>query len=311
MKILVSDSMSQKGIQILKNAGFTVDVKTGLPENEIVKIISDYDAQIVRSATKVTKNIIDAATKLKVIGRAGEGVDNIDVSAAKSKGIIVMNTPGGNSHAVVELTIGYLFALARNTFLANKTMKEGKWEKKKFEGNEIKDKVLGVIGLGKIGFEVATLAKALGMKIKAYDPYINKEKATAAGFELVTLDNLLAESDYITIHIPGGEKTKNLINKDSFAKMKNGVRIINCARGGIVNEVDLIEAIKNKKVAGAALDVFSKEPLPTDSELLKLDEVILSPHIGASTHEAQEKVGIMIAEQIKEFLLTGKAINVV
>lgn len=311
-KVLISDSMSKKGIDILKNAsGLEVDVKTGLPEDEIVKIICDYDGLVVRSATKVTKKIIEAGKKLKAIGRAGAGVDNIDVPAAKEKGIIVMNTPGGNSHAVVELTITYLFALARKICLANKTMKEGKWEKKKLEGTEIKDKVLGVIGLGRIGFEVAVTAKALGMNVIGYDPVADKNKIEKSGIKFATIDDIYANSDYITIHVPGGEKTKNLINKDTISKMKNGVKIINCARGGIVNEKDLIEAVKSKKVSGAALDVFEKEPLPSDSELLKIDEILLSPHIGASTEEAQEIVGVMIAEQMVEFLNTGKAINVV
>lgn len=312
MKVLISDAMSKTVEDILLKAGdIEVDVKTGLSEDELVNIISEYEGLIVRSATKVTQKIIDAASKLKAIGRAGAGVDNIDVAFAKSKGIIVMNTPGANSHAVAELAIGYLFVLARRIQIADKTMKDGKWEKKKLMGTELKDKTLGVLGLGKIGLDVALTAKALGMNVIGYDPVLTEDKIEGKGIKLVSIDDVITQSDYITLHVPANEQTKNLINKDTIAKMKDGVKLINCARGGIVNEQDLVDAVNSGKISGAAMDVYSQEPLSTDSPLLKCNEIVLSPHIGASTKEAQENVGIMIANQIANFLKTGKAINTV
>jgi D-3-phosphoglycerate dehydrogenase / 2-oxoglutarate reductase len=312
LKVLISDAMSKTVEDILlKSGGIEVDVKTGLSEDELVGIIADYEGLIVRSATKVTKKIIDAASQLKAIGRAGAGVDNIDVEYAKSKGMIVMNTPGANSHAVAELAIGYLFVLARRIHVADKTMKAGKWEKKKLMGTEIKDKTLGVLGLGKIGMDVALLGKALGMNVIGYDPILTEEQIEGKGIKLVSIDDVITESDYITLHIPANDKTKNLFNKETFAKMKDGVKIINCARGGIVNEADLVDAVNSGKVSGAAMDVYGAEPVSTDSPLLNCQEIVLSPHIGASTKEAQENVGIMIANQIADFLKTGNAIHTV
>lgn len=314
MKVLISDAMSKTVEDILlKAGGIEVDIKTGLSEDELAGIIPEYEGLLVRSATKVTKKIIDAAAKLKAIGRAGAGVDNIDVPYAKSKGIIVMNTPGANSHAVAELALTYLFVLARRIHIADATMKEGKWEKKKLMGTEIKGKTLGLIGLGKIGMDVALSAKALGMNVIATAKTKKPErtaKLEAAGIKEVSLDEVISQSDYISLHIPAGD-TKNLINKDAFDKMKDGVKLVNCARGGIVNENDLVDAVNSGKVSGAAMDVYGQEPLATDSPLLGCKEIVLSPHIGASTVEAQENVGIMIANQLADFLKTGNAINTV
>ncbi len=310
MKVLVSDNISEKGVELMKKAGLKVDVKTGLSPEELKSIIGEYHGLVIRSATKVTADVIEAAQNLKVIGRAGSGLDNVDKEAATKRGIVVMNTPGGNTITTAEHTIAMMFALARNIPQATASMKEGKWEKKKFMGVELFNKTLGVIGLGNIGTQVAKRALALQMNVIGYDPYLSDEKARQLGIEKVSLDEIFERSDFITLHTPLTDDTRNLINKDTIAKMKDGVRIINCARGGIVNEKDLYEALEAGKVAGAALDVFEKEP-PEDLTLVKHPKVICTPHLGASTREAQENVAVAVAEQIIDYLINGIIRNAV
>lgn len=305
-KVLVCGSLSEAGLKILEQAeGIEVDRKGELKEEQLLEIIANYDAVVVRSDTKITAPVIAAGHKLKVLGRAGTGVDNIDVAAATQRGILVMNTPGGNTVTTAEHALALMVSLARNVPQATASMKEGKWEKKKFSGVELLDKVLGIVGMGKIGSVVASRANGFGMRVVCFDPYLTHEAAAKLNVELVSLDDLFARADFITVHTPMTAETKNIINKDAFAKMKNGVRIINCARGGLVNEEDLCDAIKSGKVAGAALDVFVQEPLPADSPLLKLNEIICTPHLGASTAEAQINVAVGIAEQMKDFFANG------
>lgn len=310
MKVLISDDLSPNGVEILKKAGLEVDARAKTSVEEIEKIIGNYDALVIRSATKVTKDLLEKATKLKVIGRAGSGLDNVDIAAATKKGVVVMNTPGGNTVTTAEHTIGMIFACARMIPQAYASMKAGKWEKKKFEGVELYDKTLGIIGLGAIGGTVASRCAGLGMKILAYDPFISIEKAKNLGIELTDLPTIYKRSDFITIHTPKTKETANLINKDTIAQMKNSVRIINCARGGIISEQDLYDALKSGKVAGAAFDVFEKEP-PENHPLLTLDNFIATPHLGASTLEAQENVATAIAEQIVDYLVAGTVRNAV
>jgi D-3-phosphoglycerate dehydrogenase len=310
MKVLVSDKISNKGVEILKKAGLTVDMKVGMKPDELKACIGEYHGLVIRSATKVTSDVIEAAKNLKVIGRAGSGLDNVDKAAASKKGIVVMNTPGGNTITTAEHSIAMLFSVARLIPQATSSMKEGKWEKKKFMGVELFNKTLGIIGLGNIGSQVAKKAQGLEMVVIAYDPFLSEEKASAMGIEKVELDELFSRADFITIHTPITPETKNLINADTINKMKTGVRIINCARGGIINEKDLSDALKSGKVAGAALDVFEKEP-PEDYSLIKLDNVICTPHLGASTEEAQENVAIAVAEQIADYLVHGTIRNAV
>jgi D-3-phosphoglycerate dehydrogenase len=310
MKVLISDNLSETGVAILKKAGIEVEFRSKTSVEEIEKMIGDYDALIIRSATKVTAGLLEKAAKLKVVGRAGSGLDNVDIPAATKKGVVVMNTPGGNTVTTAEHTIGMIFACARMIPQAYSSLKAGKWEKKKFEGVELYDKTLGVVGLGAIGGVVANRAIGLGMKILAYDPFISQEKAKSMGIELADLPAIYRRSDFITIHTPKTKETANLINKDSIAQMKDGVRIINCARGGIVNEQDLYEALKSGKVGAAAFDVFEKEP-PENHPLLSLDNFIATPHLGASTQEAQENVAVAIAEQIVDYLIAGTVRNAV
>ncbi|MBN2468029.1 MAG: phosphoglycerate dehydrogenase [Deltaproteobacteria bacterium] len=311
-RVLVSDNMSELGIEVFRKAdGIEVDVKTGLSPEELKAIIKDYHGLAVRSATKATKEIIEAADNLQVIGRAGSGTDNIDKEAATKRGIVVMNTPGGNTVTTGEHTIAMLMSLLRNIPQANASMKAKKWEKKKFEGTEMYQKTLGLVGMGKIGSVVAERARGLQMNVVVYDPFVSAVVAERLGAEIVSLDELFARADFITVHTPKNKETENLINKDAFAKMKDGVRIINCARGGIVNESDLCDAIKSGKVAGAALDVFSEEPPPADLPLLELDRVICTPHLGASTEEAQVNVAVAVAEQMVDYLLNGTIRNAV
>jgi len=313
-KVLVTDKISEHGIKLLEvEPEFEVTTAVGISQDELISMVPSYDALIVRSATKVTKDVIEAAKKLKVIGRAGRGVDNIDVEAASEKGIVVMNTPGGNTVAAAEHAISMLLSLARKIPQACASMKDGKWEKKKFMGVEVHRKTLGVIGLGRIGSLVAKMAMGLGMKVIGYDPYLSEKAAQERGVRLADLDTLLSESDFITLHAPLTPETKNLLSEDAFNKMKNGVMIINCARGGLIDEDALFEAINTGKVAGAALDVFSQEPPPADYPLIKREEVICTPHLGASTKEAQELVAIAIVQQIIDFLKRGiirNAVNV-
>ncbi len=307
-KILVSDKLSEEGLSILKaEPRFTVDVKTKLPPEELKKIIGDYDAIAIRSGTKLTADIIACTKKMKVIGRAGVGVDNVDVEAASKKGIIVMNTPLGNTMSTAEQTFSLLLALSRSIPQAAQSIKEGKWERSKFMGVELYSKTLGIVGLGRIGSEVAKRANAFGMKVLAFDPYLNEQKAKEINVAPVTLDELFKNSDYITVHTPLVDETRHIISKEAFAKMKPGVRIINCARGGIVDEAALNDAIKEGKVAGAALDVFEQEP-PTNNPLVGLANVVATPHLGASTEEAQVNVAIEVARQISDALL-GRGIK--
>jgi len=310
MKVLISDSMSEKAREIFEAApGLECDVTTGMKPEELKEKIGEYHALVVRSATKVTAEILEAAVNLKVIGRAGTGVDNIDMAAATKKGVVVMNTPGGNTITTAEHAVAMLAALARNIPQATASMKKGLWEKKRFQGTEITGKTLGILGVGNIGSVVASRAMGLRMNVAAYDPYISAEAADQLGVTLMDMDELFAKSDFISVHLPLTDETRGLIGRDAFAKMKPGVRIINCARGGIVDEAALAEAVKEGKVAGAAFDVFSKEPPDTENPLLALDEVILTPHLGASTREAQESVAVAVAGQIAEYLTGGTIRN--
>ncbi|MCS7281562.1 MAG: phosphoglycerate dehydrogenase [Desulfobacterota bacterium] len=305
VKVLIADDLSEKALEILKENNFEFDIKTGLKGEELRAIIGNYDALIVRSATKVTKDVIEKADKLKIIGRAGIGVDNVDVAAATEKGIIVMNTPQGNALAAAEHTIGLIFAAARKIAQADRTMKEGKWEKKKLMGIEIYGKTLGIIGIGNIGSLVAEKALGLGMRVIAYDPYVSREYAEAKKVELVDFETLLRESDIITIHVPLSKETKNMINKEAIEKMKDGVILVNVARGSIVNEKDLLDALNSGKVSYAALDVFEVEPPPPSDPLVLSEKTVCTPHLGASTVEAQDKVAIDIANQIVEYFKYG------
>ncbi|MFH0790586.1 MAG: phosphoglycerate dehydrogenase, partial [Candidatus Omnitrophota bacterium] len=304
MKILVSDQLAQEGLAILKEVKeFTVDVKTELKPEELKEAIKGYDALIVRSATKVTKDIIHAADKLKVIGRAGVGLDNVDLESATQKGIIVMNTPAGNTISTCEHTMSMILALSRNIPQANVSTKKGEWKRSKFMGIELYGKILGIAGFGRIGKEVAKRALSFGMKVIVYDPFLSREVAEEMGIEVVELPGLLERADFITVHTPLTDETKHMISTKEFSLMKKGVRIINCARGGIIDEIALGSAIKEGKVSAAALDVFEKEPLLPDNELLKLDNVIVTPHLGASTEEAQVNVSIEVAEIVRDALL--------
>jgi D-3-phosphoglycerate dehydrogenase len=304
IKILVSDQLSEEGLKILKEVKeFQVDVETELKPEVLKEKIKDYDALVVRSATKVNKEVIAAATKLKVIGRAGVGLDNVDLSAATQKGIIVMNTPAGNTISTAEHTMSMILALSRSIPQACSSMKKGEWKRSKFMGVELYNKVLGVVGFGRIGSEVAKRAGSFGMKILAYDPFLSRDIVEAAGVEVVELRELLQKADYITVHTPLTEETKYMISEQELALMKKGVRVVNCARGGIINEAALINVVKQGHVAAAALDVFEKEPLAPESELLKLDNVIITPHLGASTEEAQVNVAIEVAQIVRDALL--------
>ena len=302
-KILISDFMAEEGIKILKDVKeFEVDIKTDLSPAELKTVIKDYDALLVRSSTKVTKEIIESAEKLKVVGRAGVGLDNVDLEPASKRGIIVMNTPGGNTISTAEHTMSLILSLSRNIPQADASTKKGNWERKKFMGVELYGKTLGVIGLGRVGSEVAKRAASFGMKVIAYDPFLSLDKAKELGVESVELEAIFKRSDYITVHTPMTNETKYIIDKKAIGKMKKGVRIINCARGGIINENALLDGLKSGKVSGAALDVYEKEP-PGDSPFFKFENVILTPHLGASTEEAQINVAIDIANSVKDALL--------
>jgi D-3-phosphoglycerate dehydrogenase len=310
MKVLISDNISSKGIDILKKAGLEVDIKTGMNPDQLKACIGDYHGLIIRSSTKVTSDIIEAATNLKVIARAGSGLDNVDKIAATKKGIVVMNTPGGNTITTAEHTIALIVSLARQIPQATMSTKSGKWEKKKFMGIELFNKTLGVIGIGNIGSQVAKRMQGFAMNVIAYDPFLSEERAKTMGVEKVDLKELFRCSDFITIHTPITPETKNMINKETITMMKPGVRIINCARGGIINEKDLYDALREGKVAGAAMDVFEKEP-PENNPLLTLDNVICTPHLGAATKEAQENVAVAVAEQVVDYLIHKTIMNAV
>ncbi|MCC6759065.1 MAG: phosphoglycerate dehydrogenase [Candidatus Omnitrophica bacterium] len=310
MKILVSDKLANEGLDILRAVKeFQVDLKTGMTPAELKAIIKDYDALIVRSETKVTAEILEAADKLKVIGRAGVGLDNVDLPAATKKGVVAMNTPAGNTTSTAEHTMSLILALSRNIAQAAASMKAGKWDRSKFSGVELYGKTLGIIGLGRIGATVAGFAKAFGMKVFAFDPFLSKEVAAKMGIEIVEFEKLIKESDYITVHIPKTAETTDIISDKEFAMMKKNVRVLNCARGGIINEKALIKALEEKRIAGCALDVFDVEPLPSDSPFLKFDNCIMTPHLGASTSEAQVNVAIEIAETVKNALLGHGIMN--
>jgi D-3-phosphoglycerate dehydrogenase len=311
MKVLITDGIEKACGNILKEAGFQIDEKAKLTKDELKAIIAGYDVLLVRSATKVTAEILDAATNLKLIGRAGEGVDNIDTEAATRKGVIVMNTPGGNTISAAEHACAMLMSAARLIPQAHGETVQGIWDKKKWIGAELYGKTLGVLGLGKIGREVATRMKGFDMNIIAYDPRLPKEIAAKANIELMSVEEVLKQSDFITIHTPLNDETRNLINKNIIPLMKDGVRIVNCARGGVVNEADLIAALASGKVAAAAFDVFMEEPLGKDNPMLTAKNMVLTPHIAASTKEAQERVAIQLANQIRDWKHVGKVAGAV
>lgn len=301
-KVLVSDPLGQGGMsELKKEKNIQVDEKPGLPPAELKKIIGDYDAIIIRSGTKLTKELIDAAGKLRVIGRAGVGVDNVDLEAATQRGIIVMNTPEGNTISTAEHTFSMLMALARNIPQANQSLKSNEWKRQDFLGTELNGKVLAVVGFGRIGREVAKRAQAFGMKVIVFDPFISPDGVKQYGVEFKELKELLKVADFITVHTPLTPETKYILNSETFKLCKKGIRVINCARGGIIEEKALVEAIQSGIVAGAALDVFEKEPPAADNPLLKMKQVIVSPHLGAATQEAQENVAIEVAKQVADY----------
>ncbi|PIE12085.1 MAG: phosphoglycerate dehydrogenase [Rhodobacterales bacterium] len=309
-KVLVSDKLSETAVQIFRDRGIdvTFDPSIGKDKDRLAEVIGDYDGLAIRSATKVTEKLIEQATNLKVVGRAGIGVDNVDIPAASRRGIIVMNTPFGNSITTAEHAIAMMFAVARQIPEASESTHAGKWEKSKFMGVELTGKTLGVIGAGNIGSIVCDRARGLKMKVIAYDPFLSEERADKIGVEKVELDDLLGRADFITLHVPKTEQTANILSRENIAKLKPGMRLINCARGGLVDEEALAEALKEGRVAGAAFDVFAVEPA-TDSPLFNLPNVVVTPHLGAATTEAQENVALQVAEQMSDFLLTGAVTN--
>ncbi len=309
MRVLVSDKLAEEGLKILKEGDvFEVDCKYDLKPEGLKEIIGQYDALIVRSGTQVTEEIINAATKLKVVGRAGVGLDNVDLKAATKRGIIAMNTPGGNTTSTAEHAFSLIMALARNIPQAHGSMKAGKWERSKFQGVELYGKTLGVIGLGRIGSTVAKFAQGFGMAIKAYDPFLSAEMAAKRGIVMATFEDLIKNSDFITVHVPKTDETKGMIGEEQINMMKKTVRLINCARGGIIDEAALAKALETKRIAGAALDVYDEEPPKPDSAFLKFDNCVATPHLGASTAEAQVNVAIEVAHSVKDALL-GKGIR--
>lgn len=314
MKILVCDPISPKGIELLQQRPeFKVVVlEKRLSEDELLPLVSDVVGMIVRSETKVTRRVIEAAPELKVVGRAGVGVDNIDVEGATERGVVVMNTPGGNTVTTAELSFAMMLSLARRIPQAHASMAAGEWNRKQFGGVELQGKTLGVLGLGRIGGEVASRAKAFGMRILGYDPFLTEARAKALGVEVASdLDSVYREADFITVHMPVTDETRHMLNASAFAKMKPGVRIVNCARGAIIKDEDLIAALDSGKVAAAGLDVYAKEPLAEDHPFRKHPALTLTPHLGASTKEAQVKCGIEVAEVIAGYLLTGEVRNAV
>ncbi len=309
MKVLVADPISPKGVELLKKQGFeTVEAYGSTPE-QIKELIKDADAVIVRSETKITADVLECAKKLKAVGRAGVGVDNIDIPAASEKGVIVMNTPTGNTIATAELTFTHIMVGTRPITQANASIHSGVWDRKSFKGTELKNKVLAVLGMGRIGAEVAKRAMAFGMKVLAYDPFLTEARAKTLGVEIVALEDAFKQADYITVHMPLTEATKYMIDEKAFELMKKGVRVFNCARGGIIKETALVEALKSGKVAAAGLDVYESEPLAKDSPLRDFPNLVLTPHLGASTKEAQESCGIEVAEVIADALNGGSIRN--
>ncbi|MDQ3624558.1 MAG: phosphoglycerate dehydrogenase, partial [Verrucomicrobiota bacterium] len=313
LKVLVADPISKRGVSELASGGrLEVTVQTGLAEDQLIEIIGEFSGLVVRSQTKVNARVLEAAKKLKVVGRAGVGVDNVDVDAATRRGIIVMNTPGGNTISTAEHAFSLMVSLARHIAQADASVKAGKWDRKSFEGVELYNKTLAVLGMGRIGTEVARRAMAFGMRVLAYDPYLSPSRARSLQVDVVdSLDDIVAQADFITLHMPLTDETKYMINAERLTRSKQGVRIINCARGGLVDEAALFHALESKQVAGAALDVYEEEPPPRDFPLKRLPNVILTPHLGASTAEAQESVGIEVAQQICAALLEGEIRNAV
>ncbi len=310
MKIVVADDLPASALDLLRAPGWTIDARSGRAPDQLAADLADADALVVRSATKVTAALIQAASQLKAIARAGTGVDNVDVPAASARGIVVMNAPGANSISVAELAMGYVLALARHLPAADAAMKQGKWEKKKFLGEEVQEKTLGLVGLGRIGQEVARRAAAFGMRVIAHDPFITQQVAADLGVELVAMDDLFARADYVSLHLPSTPQTKNVLNADRLARARKGIRIINTARGDLVDEQALADAIESGQVAGAGLDVFAKEPT-VDPRLQMLPQVIATPHIAASTREGQELVGVETATALRDFLTDGLIRNAV
>jgi D-3-phosphoglycerate dehydrogenase/(S)-sulfolactate dehydrogenase len=310
-RVLVADDLSPEAVQILRKAGLEVDVKVGMKPDELEAVIGGYDGLAVRSATKVTAKVLEKAVRLKVVGRAGVGVDNVDLDAATRRGVVVMNTPGGSSTTVAELALAMVLSLSRHVAAATASVKSGKWEKKKFQGHELAGKTLGVVGIGNIGSVLVDRARALKMRAIAYDPFISADAARKLGVELVELDALWRESDVISLHVPITDKTRNLVNADVLSRVKKGAILVNCARGGIVDEQALAEALASGRLGGAAMDVFEKEPPPADHPLFKFENFVCTPHIGASTEEAQSAVAIAIAEQLAVYLNEGVVKNAV
>lgn len=308
VKILISDKLNERGIEVFKERGVEVDFRPGTPAEELLEIIKDYDGLVVRSATKVTPEVLAAATNLKVVGRAGIGVDNINIPAASSKGVVVMNTPFGNAITTAEHAIALMFSLARNIPQASSSTHLGKWEKSKFVGTELFGKVLGIIGCGNIGAIVADRAQGIKMKVIAFDPYLSEERACELGVERVTLDELLERSDVITLHVPLTEQTRGILDREALEKTKKGVLIVNCARGGLIDEAALREFTENGQVGGAAIDVYEKEPA-TENVMFGAEKIICTPHLGASTAEAQVNVAVQVAEQMSDYLLNGGVSN--
>ncbi len=309
-KILVLDNLSEEGVKVFREEGFDVDVKPPQKPDELAAILGDYDGLVVRSGTKVTAEALENAKRLKVIGRAGVGTDNIDKAVATQMGIVVMNTPGGNTISTCEHTLALLLALCRNIPAADASMKAGRWDRKKFMGREIRGKTLGIVGAGRIGSEVAKRAQAFEMKVIAFDPILTATKAEAMGVELVSLDELIERADFITVHAPKSEKTNNMFRAEHFKRMKKSCCIVNCARGGIINEQDLAEALKQGEIAGAALDVYTSEPFK-DNPFVELDNIVMVPHLAASTGEAQLSVAVDVAKQMSDYIKTGAIVNAV
>ncbi|MEM7223890.1 MAG: phosphoglycerate dehydrogenase [Pseudomonadota bacterium] len=307
-KVLICDKMSPLAEQILRERGLEVEVATGLASEALTEKLAGVEGMVIRSATKVTGEILAAAPDLKVVGRAGIGVDNVDVPAATQRGIVVMNTPGGNAITTAEHALALLLALARRIPAADRSTHAGKWEKSRFMGVELTGKTLGVIGCGNVGAVVADRALGLKMRVVAYDPFLSNDRARDLGVEKVELDDLLARADFISLHVPLTDQTRDILDAEALAKTKPGVRIVNCARGGLVNERDLKAALESGHVAGAALDVYLEEPA-RENPLFGVDQVIATPHLGASTNEAQEKVAVQVAQQIADYLMTGAITN--
>jgi len=312
MKVLISDNLAPAGAKILEDAGLEVDINTGLAPEELKKIIGDYDGLVIRSSTKVTADLLEAADNLKVVGRAGIGLDNVDIAASSQRGVVVMNAPDGNATTAAEHAIGMMMSLSRNIPQATASMKEGKWEKKSFMGRELTGKTLGIVGIGRIGAIAASRAQGLKMKVIAYDPHMPKDMVAKLGIELMDLTELAKRADYVTVHVPLTKETKNLLSTEFFNNMKKDAMFVDCARGGVCDEEALYTALKDGEIAGAALDVFANEPTTLEScPMLELNNFICTPHLGASTSEAQENVALIIAQQVADYLNKGVVTNAV